>query len=61
MSSASRPVRDKDADTLALERLLSNITGLKVAINHKEKGGEVKIAYRSLEQLDDLCRRLRTE
>jgi ParB family chromosome partitioning protein len=59
--SPSRPVRDKDADTLALERLLSNITGLKVAINHKEKGGEVKIAYRSLEQLDDLCRRLRSE
>ena len=33
--------REKDADTLALEKLLSNITGLKVAINHKEKGGEV--------------------
>jgi ParB family chromosome partitioning protein len=49
---------DKDADTLALEKLLSNVTGLNVAISHKEKGGEVKIAYRTLEQLDDLCRRL---
>lgn len=49
---------EKDADTLALEKLLSNVTGLNVAISHKEKGGEVKIAYRTLEQLDDLCRRL---
>jgi len=52
-------VREKDADTLALEKLLSNVTGLKVAINHKDKGGEMRIAYRSLEQLDDLCRRLK--
>ncbi len=49
---------DKDADTLALEKLLSNVTGLNVAISHKEKGGEVRIAYRTLDQLDDLCRRL---
>ena len=48
----------KDADTLALEKLLSDVTGLKVAISHKQSGGEVKIAYRSLEQLDELCRRL---
>lgn len=53
----SEPV-EKDADTLALEKLLSDVTGLKVAINHKDRGGEVKIAYRTLEQLDDLCRRL---
>lgn len=49
---------EKDADTLALEKLLSNVTGLNVAISHKDKGGELKIAYRTLEQLDDLCRRL---
>ncbi|CAG1012842.1 MAG: ParB/RepB/Spo0J family partition protein [Rhizobiaceae bacterium] len=49
----------KDADTLALEKLLSDVTGLQVSINHREKGGELKIAYRTLEQLDDLCRRLR--
>lgn len=50
---------EKDPDTLALEKLLSNASGLKVVINHKEKGGEVKIAYRTLEQLDELCRRLK--
>jgi ParB family transcriptional regulator, chromosome partitioning protein len=59
--SQNKAPRDKDADTLALEKLLSNITGLKVAINHKEKGGELRIAYRSLDQLDDLCRRLKSE
>lgn len=51
--------REKDADTLSLEKLLGEATGLKVTINHKEKGGEVRIAYRTLEQLDDLCRRLK--
>ncbi len=48
----------KDTDTLALEKLLSDVTGLKVAIAHRERGGDVKISYRTLEQLDDLCRRL---
>ena len=49
---------EKDADTIALEKLLSDVTGLNVAISHKEKGGEVKIVYKTLDQLDDLCRRL---
>ena len=49
---------EKDADTLALEKMLSDASGLKVVINHKDKGGEVRIAYKTLEQLDELCRRL---
>jgi ParB family chromosome partitioning protein len=48
----------KDADTLALEKLLGDATGLKVTINHRNRGGEVKIAYSTLEQLDALCRKL---
>ncbi len=48
----------KDADTAALEKLLSDATGLKVAVSHRAKGGEVRIVYKTLEQLDDLCRRL---
>lgn len=56
---AKIPAPEKDADTLALEKLLSDVTGLQVSISHREKGGELKIAYRTLEQLDDLCRRLR--
>lgn len=48
----------KDADTEALQKLLSDVTGMAVAIRHRERGGEVRIAYRTLEQLDELCRRL---
>jgi ParB family transcriptional regulator, chromosome partitioning protein len=55
---AAAPHHPKDADTVALEKLLSDATGLKVTINHRAKGGEVKIAYSTLEQLDELCRRL---
>lgn len=50
--------QDKDPDTLALEKLLTDVTGLRVTISHKDKGGEVRIAYRTLEQLDELCRKL---
>lgn len=53
---AVRP--EKDADTRALEKLLSDVTGLKVAISHRDMGGELRISYRTLEQLDELCRRL---
>lgn len=48
----------KDPDTLALERTLSDGLGLDVAINHKGSGGRLTISYRSLEQLEDLCRLL---
>jgi len=49
----------KDADTRALEQSLSNQLGLAVTIAHKgDKGGELKIAYKTLEQLDDVCRKL---
>jgi len=50
--------REKDADTRSLEKLLSDHIGLRVAINHKEKGGELRVAYKTLEQLDELCRLL---
>jgi ParB family chromosome partitioning protein len=56
-ATAARP--EKDPDTVALEKLLSDVTGLAVGISHKQSGGEVRIAYRTLEQLDDLCRRLK--
>lgn len=48
----------KDADTLALERQLSDATGLRVTISHSGRGGDIKIAYKSLEQLDALTHRL---
>ncbi|ODT72815.1 MAG: chromosome partitioning protein ParB [Pelagibacterium sp. SCN 63-23] len=50
--------RDRDADTLALERRLADALGLSVALNHSERGGKLEIRYKTLEQLDDLCLRL---
>jgi ParB family chromosome partitioning protein len=49
----------KDPDTRAVEKALEDVLGLGVAIKHKDQGGEVKIRYTSLDQLDSLCRRLR--
>ncbi|WP_422371963.1 ParB/RepB/Spo0J family partition protein [Hoeflea sp.] len=48
----------KDADTVALERSLSDVLGLKVQLAHKGQGGQMRIDYKSLEQLDELCRLL---
>jgi ParB family chromosome partitioning protein len=46
------------ADVAALEQDLADALGLKVALSDKGGKGEVTIKYASLEQLDDLCRRL---
>ena len=51
--------RAKDADTKALEASISNALGLNVQIEHRgERGGSVKIQYKTLEQLDEIIRRL---
>jgi len=57
--AGGRKKREKDADTRALEKSLSDLLGLAVTIEHKGGRGEVRIQYSSLEQLDDICRRLR--
>lgn len=49
---------DKDVDTEALEADLARVLGLAVDIRHGAKGGELRVKYRDLEQLDDLCRLL---
>ncbi len=49
---------EKDVDTEALEADLSRALGLEVEIKNSAKVGELRIKYRDLEQLDDLCRRL---
>jgi len=55
----SLPKAEKDADTLALEKNISDQLGLKVEISFSgDKGGQVTIAYKTLEQLDEICRRL---
>jgi ParB family chromosome partitioning protein len=49
---------EKDADTRALEKRISDILGLKVAVDHRNPGGAVHIKYRDLDQLDDILKRL---
>ncbi len=58
-SKSAGKKEQKDADTLALEGDLSAALGLKVTIHHHgDEGGDVRINYRTLEQLDEVCRRL---
>jgi ParB family chromosome partitioning protein len=52
----SRPY--KDADTMALERRVSDALGLNVTIDHRGKGGVLRVEYAELEQLEHVLRRL---
>ena len=54
----ARPRVGKKADIVALEKRLSDVLGLVVTIDHRERGGVLSIRYRSLDQLDDVLRRL---
>lgn len=48
----------KDADTQVLEQDLAANLGMKVVIDHKagDQAGKITIIYKSLEDLDNLCR-----
>lgn len=52
-----RPAAES-SDTIALERSLSDALGLDVKINHKGGSGQIRIGYRTLEQLEAVCRLL---
>ena len=56
--AAGHTAGGKDADTLALEHDLSEALGLAVEILDREGAGELRIQYGTLEQLDEVCRRL---
>ena len=57
-SLSARNPSIKDADTRALEGDLSAALGLKVSVDHSahDTSGQITLTYRTLEQLDDLCR-----
>ncbi len=59
-SAAPTPHSTKDADTVLLEKDLKAALGMAVSIDHVPGGetGSLKIKYKSLEQLDEICRRL---
>ena len=54
-----RQARERDPDTRAVETALEEVLGLIVRIDHRGSSGELRIRYKSLDQLDGLCRRLR--
>ena len=54
----SRAGADKNANLVALEKRISDALGLAVSIDHRARGGVLSIRYRSLDQLDDVLRRL---
>lgn len=56
----ARPERriDKDPDTRALEADLGAALGLAVTITPRGEGGDMRIAYATLDQLDGLCQLL---
>jgi ParB family chromosome partitioning protein len=57
-ASPPRAQPESDADTRALEADLAARLGLEVAIAHSGERGEVRVRYATLEQLDEICRRL---
>lgn len=59
--AAAKP--EKDADTKSLEKRLTDTLGLKVTLGHKagKESGDLKIKYTSLEQLDEICKKLGVE
>lgn len=59
-AKAPRQRPEKDADTRALEGDLSATIGMRVTLEHlsPDGGGEVRIRYRDLDELDRLCRKL---
>ena len=57
-SQKPRGDKVKAADTVALEKRVSDALGLAVSIDHRNPGGMVHIHYRDLEQLDEIVRRL---
>ncbi|MEE2746241.1 MAG: ParB/RepB/Spo0J family partition protein [Pseudomonadota bacterium] len=55
------PTEEKDSDTLLLEKNLSAELGLNVSIQFSNSGGKVSVAYKTLEQLDNIIELLRGE
>jgi ParB family chromosome partitioning protein len=51
--------RPRDADTVALERELAAVLGLRVTLEPKKRGGALTLHYASLDQLDRVLSLLR--
>jgi ParB family chromosome partitioning protein len=56
--AANQQKRGRNADIQTLEQDLSDVLGIAVEIRDNGGAGEIRLRYATLEQLDDVCRRL---
>jgi ParB family transcriptional regulator, chromosome partitioning protein len=58
--TGGNPSTQKDADTKAIEGDLAANLGMKVSLSHKlgQENGQLSIQYKTLDELDELCRLL---
>lgn len=61
VSKIAKAIDQRDADTVALEKSLTDHLGLKVELKGAGETGSVTIHYKSLDQLDGLLERLNAE
>ena len=59
-ASKGSSAKPKDVDTIALERDLSNLLGLKVTVDGTGAKGALKIEYDNLDQLDFIIEKLKS-
>lgn len=58
-SGADKKQASRDADSRFIEKQLSDHLGLRVDLKHKNPNGTLSIKYKTLDQLDDLIKRMR--
>ena len=51
-------IKEKDADTVILEKELSLKLGVKLTINDKKNKGNIKIEYRNIDQRENIIKKL---
>ena len=53
-----KKIKEKDADTVILEKELSLKLGVKLTINDKKNKGNIKIEYRNVDQRENIIKKL---
>ena len=53
-----KEIKEKDADTVLLEKELSLKLGVKLTINDKNNKGNIKIEYRNIDQRENIIKKL---
>jgi ParB family transcriptional regulator, chromosome partitioning protein len=58
-SGVKRSPRDVDPNIRELERIVSDALGLKVKLSHRGEGGDIRIYYNDIDQLENICEKLK--